>query len=167
MFNCFMFGEEAVDSFAGDGPLNTDDRPIVAFSASDAASAPNSWLASIARYRRSIYPHLYGMSEEVASGVEQGLRSSFDATGYAIEGQVLEAQEYAWTMALDVDHPDQATRAGLERSRAMLEQVVAKYRAALQTNPEDSQTRYLLFQAVVETRALEDFLNGLRGSPSL
>ncbi len=168
LFSGFLFDQGPIDSFAGDAPLNTDDKPIVAFatsdppdapsgsesesesgsgsgtgsaSASESASATRSWLGSIARYRQSIYPQLSAMSPEDARGIEQGLRVTFDATGHAFEGQVIEGEEYASRVQLDLDHPDGSTRSGLERSRGLLARAMEQYSLALQTNPQDAHTR--------------------------
>ncbi len=157
LFNCFLFDQGAIDAFAAGAPVNTDDRPIVAFSASETPRVPRSWLASVARFRQSVFAQLSGMDDQAAPGIEQGLRTSFEATTYAVEGQILEAEEYAERLSLDLDRPDERTRQGLERSRSLLEQVVAKYAAALRTNPKEAHTRYLMMHAAAEMQALDRF----------
>jgi spermidine synthase len=162
LFNCFLFDQTAIEAVAGGAPVNTDDRPLIAFSTSETAAVPRSWLASVAGFRQRVFPQLYGMDAEAASGIEQGLDASFQATTYAVEGQILEAEEYVSRIALDLDRPDEGTRQGLERSRSLLEQAIAKYGAALRTNPDDAHTRYLMVHAVGEMRALEGFAAHLR-----
>jgi spermidine synthase len=160
LFNGFFFDESAVNAFVGDAPINTDDKPVVAFSTPEVTLAPSSWLAPIAKYRMSIYPALSGMDPEMAPGVETGLKSSFDGTTYAIQGQVLEAEEYAARMAIDLDHPDARTQAELGRSFTMLTEVVATYENALRVNPHDAQTTYLRTHAIAEMRSLRSMLQG-------
>jgi spermidine synthase len=158
LFNGFIFDQSAVDAFTGNAPLNTDDDPVVAFSTPEAGPAPSSWLSSIAKYRMSVYPELAGMDPEMAAGVERGLAASFEATGYAIQAQVLEAKEYAARGALDLDRPGEGTREGLERSLTLFGEVIADYDRALRTNPQDAHTTYLRTHAAAELRSLQGLL---------
>ncbi len=154
LFGGFLFDESAVEGLVGDAPLNTDDKPVVAFSLPEAGRAPRSWLASIAKPRAQVYPELAGMEPEMAAGVERGLGAAFVATGLALQAQVLEAKEYEERGALDLEHPDEEARRGLERSEAALHEVIGLYEQALQVNPGDTQAIYLRTKAASELRSL-------------
>jgi spermidine synthase len=157
LFAGFLFDETAVDAFVGGAPLNTDDKPVVAFgesNPSDATASPST-LAALASHRQPVFPHLSNIAPESAQGIEGGLATAFDATGHALEGQVIEAQEYAARAELDLDHPDESTREGLARSRALLERAMKEYLAALRSNPRDAHTRYLLMHLAAEAQSLE------------
>jgi spermidine synthase len=139
LFAGFLFGEAELDSFVAGAPLNTDDLPVLAFGASDGAS--HSWLSSVAGRRQSIFPYLSGMDPASAAGIEEVLHATFDATGHALRAQVLEAQEYEG-------------RSDVARSRDLLSQATQEYATALQINPRDAHTTYLLRHVTAEAKSL-------------
>jgi spermidine synthase len=154
LFSGFVTDQEGLEALAGGVPLNTDDKPVVVFS-SGGRRERHMGLGSLVGVRKSIFPALTAMEEPMASQVRSALEGTFAATGLALEAQILEGQEYAQRTALDLDHPTADLRLELARDREMLEQVLRKYGAALEANPRDAETRYLMLHAAAEYRSLE------------
>jgi spermidine synthase len=155
LLNGFIMDEGGVDDFAGSAPLNTDDRPRIIFSKSELLKTPYVGLAPFAMHRKSPYALLRNVDEQRRAQVRQTVDRNFEAMGYTIQGQILEFQEYTLRMEQDPDHPNFKE---LNKSKALFEQIISKYQMALETNPDDVQTRQLFARAVSEYRSLEAFL---------
>lgn len=121
LLDTFTMDEATVAEYVGPGQVHTDDRPYVEFSrGGPATQTVYPSLQHIIAFRRKVFPRLSGLgSATEAAQVEATLDRYFAATEYALQGQLYYVLE---------EH----------------EQELAAYRRALEINPDDENTRFLL-----------------------
>jgi len=126
--SCYVMGEEALNTYAGDARINTDDHPYLEFTPSLANFVPTDYhvqnTLNISKTRESVFPLLVDSGEtdvEIAA-VKEKLQKRFEATQYSLSGEVFAFQE-------------------------MLEKAIVEYHKALQIDSEDRVTQYFLESA--------------------
>jgi tetratricopeptide (TPR) repeat protein len=96
LLNCFVMAEGAVTAFCGTtGPLNTDARPLIEYSAPRLRKIgrEGSWLLNfhdVASARTPVAPYVVIENETVSArrAMEEKLSAAFDATGPLLDGQL-------------------------------------------------------------------------------
>lgn len=121
LLDSYFMGPEATARFVGEGPLHTDDRPVLEFFGANLGGMMTTQVENIQAmhpYRESVYPLLSGFAGSAERQyVKSTLARYFDATEKLIEGQaILAAGNY--------------------------DQAVSLYRQAGQINPDDPTIRY-------------------------
>jgi spermidine synthase len=163
-FNGFLMDQDSVHAFAGNAPINTDDLPRIIFSKFRLEETPYMGIAPLARYRTSIFPHLYNIGNDSLSPVQKTVERDFEAMGYTVEGQILEFTEFMMRMKQNFDRqPKSAIVKNLNASKELFEQFLSKYGAALQLNPNDFNTKFLLLQGSSEYEYLNSFIDAAEG----
>lgn len=121
--DCIAVHGDAVEAFVGDGPLNTEDRPLIEFRAPrNMIRERGEWtnLLELARYRRPPQGVVvnWGATDEEAVAELARMRRFFEATSHVIGGHL--------------HHIVQNPQAEL-----------AEYEQAVAINPEDTDAPYL------------------------
>lgn len=157
MLDSFMMSEDSLRSYAGDGPIHTDNRPYLTFFSTKQPvdRTEERIIAGMAKYRERVNPYLknYGRSMADKTDVRKRVDLYFDATQKLIEGQLAYvAREYEgafghFNAGLAINPRDQVIQyhvgvaAGSLRKQEQnelrqLEQVV---REALRHDPRDTE----------------------------
>ena len=126
LLDSFMMGEKAIRTYAGAGPVHTDDHPrLELFQPRTLVNTTHKNIAGLAKYRERSTPYLanYGRTMSDKIEVRRRIDLYFDATQKLIEGQI----EYA--------------KGDYEKAVGLLNQAVA-------INPDDYTIRYNLGAAV-------------------
>jgi spermidine synthase len=93
LLDSYFMGPDAVARFVGDGPLHTDDRPVLEFFGANLGGMMTTQVGNIQAmrpYRESVYPLLTGFAGAVERDyVRSTLERYFDATEKLIEGQAI------------------------------------------------------------------------------
>lgn len=124
ILDCFAMGPEAIRSLAAGAPLNTDDRPVLEFSAGRAVQRDSSWLEVlnwIAAHRETVEPYLdwSGVPADTATALRQSLIAATAGTTHLIKGQAaligghLEDAEAAFRLALRANPADRDAASSL------------------------------------------------------
>jgi spermidine synthase len=163
MLNCFVLDQDAINSFAGSVPVNTDDKPLIIFSKFELETKPFMGLEPFIKNRTSVYPQLYDIDTSSAALVRQKVESNYEAMGSVLEGQMLEFEEYNLRQKQDFNQSKTGIVRNLNESRALFEQVMAEYNAALQKNPDDVHAKYLMQRTSAEYEYLMKFLEAMGG----
>jgi hypothetical protein len=127
-------------------------------------------LSPIIKNRKSIFPQLSGLNPDSALAVRQKVERNFEATGRVFDGQVLEYKEATLRMTQDFSRSKTEIVKNLFESKAIFEQIISSYNAALQLDPEDYNAKFLLMRVSSEYDYLNRFLdamhaNGENGMP--
>lgn len=152
----FMMGEKALQAYAGDGPIHTDNHPrLEFFEPSALVNTTHENIAGLAKYRERSTPYLanYGRTMSDKIEVRKRLDLYFDATQKLIEGQI----EYAkgdyeravgvLNQAVAINPNDYTIRNNLGAAVALankdyqeeLKQTEKALKQAIQSNPRDVQ----------------------------
>lgn len=152
----FMMGEKAVQTYAGGGPIHTDNHPrLESFQPGTLVNTAHKSIAGLARYRERSTPYLanYGRTMSDKIEVRKRIDLYFDATQKLIEGQI----EYAkgdyekavgiLNQAVAINPDDFTIRNNLGAAVALvnkdyqeeLNQTEKVLKQALQSNPHDVQ----------------------------
>ena len=145
LLDSFMMGPEAVQEYAGDVPIHTDDRPRLEFFKGEdlvSSTAPN--IVGMKGYRERVTPYLknYGATLAEKKALREKIDTYFDATQKLIEGQIAYA------------------KAQIVNPAAQLERASALMNEAVRDNPIDETIRYNF--GVVSGFIHEDELEQLR-----
>ena len=155
LLDSFMMGEDALRSYAGFGAIYSDSRPKFGLiRANQSKVASRNIISEIAKYRERVNPYLknYGKSMAEKTEVRKQVNLYYDATQKLIDGQLAYvAGEYEeafghFNRGLAINPRDEVIRYHLgvaaelvrkeeQKELKQLEQVV---KAALQTNPQDT-----------------------------
>jgi spermidine synthase len=157
--NGFIMDQSAIDGFSGDAALNTDDKPIVIFSKFKHDDMSYVGISPMIKFRMSAARQLCDTDSGSALQIKKKMEADFDAMGYSIDGQILEIKEYNMRMAQDFEHSRATVMNNLNESKALFERIIADYQAALQRNPDDFHTNFLLMRTASEYRYLMAFLD--------
>jgi hypothetical protein len=164
-FGGFLMDQDSIAAFAGGAALNTDDLPRVIFSKFKLGADPVMGLDRLVRYRSTIFPHLSDVGADSLAAVKQTVGRDFEAATLALEGGIVERNEFALRMTQRFNGRSKAAvLENLYASRALFGQAISKYRASLQLNPDDRNTGYSLQQASSEYEYLNSFLESVNGS---
>ena len=156
LIDSFMMGEQAVRTYAGDGPIHTDDHPRMEFfQPRTLANTTHINIAGLAKYRERSTPYLanYGRTMSDKIEVRKRIDLYFDATEKLIEGQIEHAKgEYekavgVLNQAVAINPDDNTIRYNLGAAVALankdyreeLKQTEKALKQALQSNPRDAQ----------------------------
>ena len=156
LLDSFMMGEEAVRTYAGDGPVHTDNHPRLAFFQPSAlVNTTHKNITGLAKYRERCTPYLanYGRTMSDKIEVRKRIDLYFDAAQKLIEGQI----EYAkgdyekavgvLNQAVAINPDDFTIRNNLGTAVELankdyqeeLKQTEKVLKQALQSNPQDVQ----------------------------
>ena len=127
-------------------------------------------LSPIIKNRKSIFSQLSGLNPDSVLAVRQKVERNFEAMGHVFEGQTLEYTEATLRMTQDFSRSKTETVKNLFESKAIFEQIISCYNAALQLDPEDFNAKFLLMRVSSEYDYLNKFLdavhaNGESGMP--
>jgi spermidine synthase len=156
--NCFIMDQEGIHEFAGNAPVNTDDKPAIMFSKFELQDRPCMDIAAFAKYRRNVWSQLRGMDSGSAARTRSIVDRNFEAMGFSLEGQILEFEEYALRMKQNFDGSRDEILKNLDESKSLFEQAISLYEKAMNLNPDDFHTRQMLSRATDEYRYLNSFL---------
>ena len=162
--NGFLMDQDALPTFAGNVPVNTDDKPRIIFSKFELEKKPYMGLSPIIKNRKSIFSILCNLNPDSALAVQQKVERNFEAMGHVLEGQILEYKEATLRMAQDFSRSKAEIVKNLDESKAIFEQIISCYNAALQLDPEDYNTKFLLMRVSSEYDYLNSFLNALHAN---
>ena len=126
LLDSFMMGEKALQAYAGNGPIHTDNHPrLEFFHPRSLLNTTHKNIAGLAKYRERSTPYLanYGRTMSDKIEVRKRIDLYFDATQKLIEAQV----EYA---------------------KGEYEKAVGIFNQAVAINPDDYTIRYNLGDAV-------------------
>jgi spermidine synthase len=160
----FLMDQEAVDKFAGSVAVNTDDKPGIIFSKFELEKKPFMGLSPIINNRKSIYPQLRNMDSAGAPAVRQKVERNFEAMAHVLEAQTLEYKETVLRSAQNFNQSKAGIVKNLYESKALFEQIIANYTAALQLNPDDYNAKFLLMRNSSEYDYLNSFLDALNAN---
>ena len=168
--NGFLMDQDALPEFIGGVPVNTDDKPGIIFSKFELEKKPYMGLSPIIKNRKSIFSQLSGLNPDSVLAVRQKVERNFEAMGHVFEGQTLEYTEATLRMTQDFSRSKTETVKNLFESKAIFEQIISCYNAALQLDPEDFNAKFLLMRVSSEYDYLNKFLdavhaNGESGMP--
>jgi spermidine synthase len=163
LFNGLLMDQDAIDRFTAGVPCNTDDKPCIVFSKFELENRPYQGIAPLAGFRKNIFPSIINVDTAMAAQVKQTIDQTFEATGLSLEAQVLENREYTMRMTQNFDKSsrEQMVR-NLYASKALFDQVLAKYNESQEKNPNDLHTRYLFNTFSSEYEYLNSFLESLQ-----
>ncbi len=156
LLDSFLMGEKAVQTYAGDGEIHTDNHPRLEFPQS--RTSPNTAhinIAGFAKYRERVTPYLANYGRVMSDKIEVRKRIDlyFDATQKLIEGQIEHAKgEYekavgVLNQAVAINPHDNTIRYNLGAAVELatkdyqeeLKQTEKALKQALQSNPRDVQ----------------------------
>jgi spermidine synthase len=163
-FNGFLMDQDALPEFAGSVPVNTDDRPGIIFSKFELEKKPYMGLSPIINNRKNIFPQLYNMNPDSTFTIQQKVERNFEAMGHILEGQVLEYKEATLRMSQDFSRSKTEIVKNLDESKAIFEQIISCYNAALQLDPEDYNAKFLLMRVSSEYDYLNRFLDAMHAN---
>ena len=94
----FVMGEEEVRRYAGEGPLHTDDYPVIEYLASKVISREESWqwnFRALIAQRVPVNPYLinYDDSDKERKGVLRTLERFYQASTHNLQGQLYFLEE--------------------------------------------------------------------------
>ena len=156
ILDSFMMGEKALQAYAGEGPIHTDNHPrLEFFEPSALVNTTHKNIAGLAKYRERSTPYLanYGRTMSDKIEVRKRLDLYFDAAQKLIEGQI----EYAkgdyeravgvLNQAVAITPDDYTIRNNLGAAVALankdyqeeLKQTEKVLKQAIQSNPRDVQ----------------------------
>ena len=156
LLDSFMMGPDAVRTYAGSGPIHTDNRPrLEFFRGADLVGTTTQNVKGMSEHREGVLPYLenYGMTLAEKRGVREKLNTYFRATQRLIRGQIAYASgQYQNAAALMNDavvlNPlDETIRynfgvvAGLirEGEQEELRQIEKQVQQTMAQNPDDLQ----------------------------
>lgn len=125
----FLMGDRGAAAFGGSGPINTDDHPLLEFSAPKTTSRIGSWSANFAallEHREPIEAYAVGMNRTD----REAMRVRQAATAHKLRGESLELQARAATI---LDHSVEARRI----FRRDLEAALGEYEIAIRIDRDD------------------------------
>ncbi|MBN1410194.1 MAG: fused MFS/spermidine synthase [Spirochaetales bacterium] len=161
LFACFITDEGSLEKLTDNSLLNTDDLPRIIFSKMETDEKRSMKLASLMKYRRTVYPRLYNIPGDREGGIQAKVDRDYKAAGYAWNGQIIEYREYYLRARMDLDRPDEKLMSQLYQSRVLLEQVVADYSQALNINPDDDNVKYLFKRVSAEYGNLKEIIGAM------
>jgi spermidine synthase len=145
--DCMLLGEAAMTQLAGDGPLNTDDRPYLEFGAAIKRDVEGCWLAVLAgigELHEPVLPYVThaGPQADPNQGPRAVLAQYYEGTNHTLRGMVGILQ----------GDPD-IMNAHFERAR--------------QANPHDRDVQYILDEIDREIEALIAVIEDKPKAPAL
>ncbi|NLH48298.1 MAG: fused MFS/spermidine synthase [Myxococcales bacterium] len=151
LLDSFFMDEDTVRAYTGDGPLHTDDHPLLEFSSARLFQFTSYFaLRGMAPFRQSGYPAINGLGDADAE-VRRELTRWFSATQEVIAGQIIEAR-------LQLENSKDLYRDTPEHREAL-----RHYAAALAINPADDNARFhysLLRANILLAQALASLRSG-------
>ena len=120
MLDSFCLGPEAIARIAGEGPIHTDEHPLIEYH--NFRVKPNDRLRSLAALvenREPVLPYLIDVAPDRLGGVHERLQTWFTASQALLEAQYL------------------------DESVAPPDRTAAAYQMAIRLNPDDQNARFL------------------------
>ncbi len=159
----FLLDQDAIDEFKNSVKLNTDDRPCIIFSKFQLENRPFAGLTPFMIYRKNVFSQLRDMPPDSEAAIRACMDRNFQAMGFTLGGQILEFEEYNLRQAQDFNQSRRGIVKNLLESKAIFEQVISNYQSALNLNPGDRNTQYLLSRTSAEMAYLNSFLDAANG----
>jgi spermidine synthase len=164
LFNGFIMDQDSIPVYIGNAPVNTDDLPRIIFSKFKLEGQPFMCVGQITHHRASVFSHLSNIDKDSIDLVRNTVERNSAAMMNTIEGQVIEFREYMMRVGQKFDERNkEAILKNLAASKALYEEFLPKYNAALQLNPADFNNKYLLLQGSNEYEYLNSFIDALEG----
>jgi len=158
LLNCFVMDRDGINAFSEGARINTDDRPSILFSKFDLHERPSMGISGFMKYRRSVFPQLIGMNNDSIPQIQRTVDKNFEAMSNSMAAEIMEFEEFTARMKQNFEGSREETIRNLEQSRAMLEQAILNYEKAIDLNPFDYHTKYLLSTISREYEYLNSFL---------
>jgi len=163
LLHSFIMDQDGIKAYAGNSPINTDDRPQIVFSKFKTQDASVTGIGSIVMFRESVFPSIINIDNAQVLNVRQRINNDYEAETFSIQGQILEFEEFMKRAKQDFGTSQVQILNNLQMSKATFEKAILSYQKSLEIDSNDFHTRYLLEHAMFEYNGLMSYLEKTTG----
>jgi spermidine synthase len=159
ILNCFVMNQENISAYYKGAGLNTDNKCQILFSRKQSWENPFIGLSDLMKFREIAFPYLRNLDSIQIDSIKNQIQKNYIANTYSINGQIDEFEEYNNRLIYNKKKTKEEISKELQISKEKITKILDSYVKALEINPADDHTRYLMFQDYLEYRRIVNYLN--------